>query len=509
MRHSLFYWIVGGFVTGILARSFINLDTGFGLFILLMSFVLGAYFIFTHTAYNSETVKIYSIQFIMCIIIFAASIGMLRYQWFTHYLGDESLQNFIGKNIEAEGVVVGEPAEKENGMRLTIAIDTVATQAGTTTIRETKITALDGPYSRIEYGDRVRITGKLRVPENFKTEGEREFNYVAYLAKDKIFYQISFPKIYIVSKHNGNAVKEILLMIKKKYIENLDAILPYPESRLAAGLTVAGKGVLPKSVQEDFQHSGTMQVVVLSGYNVTIIAEAASALLSSAPKLIAGSISITGIILFTIMAGGSATIVRGSIMAILIVLATLMRRRSHPGRALTLAGFFMLMVNPMLLAFDPSFQLSFLATFALIVVSPIFKKYFSFVTERWNLREVVAATIATQLFVTPFIFYQTGQLSLVALPANLLLFLVIPITMLFSFLAGMAAFLTVTFALPFSWLAFLLLRYELVVVNIFANLPFANIAQPYVPAWLVLAVYGCYGVLILRHGRDEISMKKL
>ncbi|MEJ0001625.1 MAG: ComEC/Rec2 family competence protein [bacterium] len=99
------------------------------------------------------------------------------------------------------------------------------------------------------------------------------------------------------------------------------------------------------------------------------------------------------------------------------------------GRALVLAGVLMILANPMLLAYDVSFQLSFLATVAVVFLSPKIEKYFLWVTPRFGLRDIVSVTVAAYLFVLPFILYEMGNLSLVALPANILVLPFVPVTM--------------------------------------------------------------------------------
>ena len=97
--------------------------------------------------------------------------------------------------------------------------------------------------------------------------------------------------------------------------------MPYLESKLAEGLTVAGKYALPKSTQDEFVKTGTIQVVVLSGYNVTIIADAIISLLWFLPETFGLGISAGFIILFAVASGASATIIRAVIMAIILLVA--------------------------------------------------------------------------------------------------------------------------------------------------------------------------------------------
>lgn len=304
-------------------------------------------------------------------------------------------------------------------MRYKMAIEKINGE----TIETTRVIISAEPYSDFKYGSRVVVVGALELPENFETDTGKTFDYVSYLKKDRIFYVINKPAIKVVAIGEGNKVYTLLFAIKQAFIRNLNEIIPFPESRLAAGLTVAGKKALPQNVQEDFMKSGTMQVVVLSGYNVTIIAETFAMILSKFPKIIASTTGGIGIVLFTIMAGASATIVRGSVMALLVLIAGLYGRQYNINRSLIATAVVMLLHNPMLLVYDPSFQLSFLSTIGLIHFSPVFEKYFEWVTERFQFRSATVATVSTQIFVTPFLIFGSGEISSVAVGANLLVFL--------------------------------------------------------------------------------------
>ena len=81
---------------------------------------------------------------------------------------------------------------------------------------------------------------------------------------------------------------------------------------------------------------------------------------------------------------------------------------------------------------------------------------------------------------------------------NVLILAAIPLTMLFGFLAGVFGFVWGILALPFAWVAYALLAYELVVVEWFARLPFAAITLASFPAWVAALWYAVYGVVIWR-----------
>ena len=131
------------------------------------------------------------------------------------------------------------------------------------------------------------------------------------------------------------------------------------------------KRALGKDLEEVFRTVGIIHIVVLSGYNIMIVADAIMRVLAlfffPRTRLIIG---VGTIALFAILVGLSATVVRASMMAALVLIARGTGRQYAVLRALAFAGTVMLLINPYLLVYDPVFQLSFLATLGLILLSP-------------------------------------------------------------------------------------------------------------------------------------------
>jgi hypothetical protein len=172
----------------------------------------------------------------------------------------------------------------------------------------------------------------------------------------------------------------------------------------------------------------------------------------------------------------------------------------------------MLILNPLTL-WDASFQLSFMATLGLILFTPPMAA----ALERWlgghsiqgRARGWISvpaglliATLAAQLLVTPLMLYYFGQLSLVSIPANLLVLPAQPPVMA----GGMA-----TLAGGLIWepagrvlalIPWLFLTYTNAVVKAAASIPLASVETPALSALLVLLFYGVlFG--ILARGRNS------
>jgi competence protein ComEC len=183
-------------------------------------------------------------------------------------------------------------------------------------------------------------------------------------------------------------------------------------------------------------------------------------------------------------------------MALLVILARATGNIYNITRALFIAAVIMVLHNPYIVAFDPSFQLSFLATLGLIWLSPMIEKRFTLMPSTWGLREFATATIATQIFVLPLLLYQTGLLSMTAFPTNLLVLMFVPVTMLLGFVTGVVGFVSTLLSVPFAYVTYALLSYELAVVDLFASVPFSAITVAAFSIWWVVAAYALYALVL-------------
>ncbi len=214
-----------------------------------------------------------------------------------------------------------------------------------------------------------------------------------------------------------------------------------------------------------------VHIIVLSGYNISIIADSSLKLIGYLPiaKVFRTLLATGGILLFAILTGASATVVRAAIMGILLLWARETGKIYQALAALIFAAFLMTLVNPKVLRFDASFQLSFLATAGLIFLVPRLEKYFKWFPNFWKFREHLLATISTQIFVLPLLLSLGGTFSWATIPANLLILSAIPSTMFFGFISGLAGFFSYYLSWLLAWPAYFLLAYELWVVKIFAG----------------------------------------
>ncbi len=422
---------------------------------------------------------------VLCLVVLSFCLGSFRVLMF-----DREYEFFIeewnGEYVNLSGVVVS-VEEREYRTRVIVALDDV---------RKFKVLVWKELYVNVSIGDVVSFSGIVEVPESFETDTGRVFDYTAYLAKDTVYLEMSEPVSFERTEVRFT-IGRLLSIPREWFLGNIQSVLPEPAGALAGGILLGEVQSLGEDIEEEFRVSGLSHIVVLSGYNITIIAEVIFFLLSFLPLMVASIAGGVGIILFALLVGGGATVVRATIMGLFALVARITRRSYMVTRVLFLAGFLMVLYNPRILADDISFQLSFIATLGLILGTPVLERVFSFVPEKFGLKEVVTTTLAAQIFVLPWILYTIGNLSFVAFPANLLVLPTVPLAMLCSFVVGI---------LPLSIIglpAYVLLGYELFVVHLFAHIPFASVVLPQIPFVGVLLCYCLLFYIVWKYGSFE------
>ncbi|MBU6323741.1 MAG: ComEC/Rec2 family competence protein [Patescibacteria group bacterium] len=467
--------LVGGFAVGIFFRSLVP----FGWPVIGFVFVLAALFVVAafHTPRKSYWL-------IAGFFLFAA-LGAARMQLSDAPLPRAFLPD-IGRKVSYEGTVVGNPDVRDANQHVIVAVSKDGDA--------TRIMAYADRYPEFSADERVRVTGELAVPEAFADEDGRVFRYDKYLQKDGVRFTVMRATLTSLSSAPWWSVPAALAHVKNAFLNALARVLPEPYASLGGGIVIGGKQGLGADLLNAFVTSGLVQIIVLSGYNVMLVANAVMNGFArlKLPKRAAALVGGGVVVLFVLVAGAGSASIRAGLMAVIALYARATGRSYTASRALFAAIVLMLLWNPLLLAFDPGFELSVAATAGIIWLSPLFEKYlmrFKPLAASAFWRMGIATTLAAQLAVLPLIIYETGTLSWVAFPANVIALPVIPWTMGASALAGFAALAFGRYALPFALPAYLLTYALAGIARLSAALPFAALQLPQVPFWLVALAY--------------------
>lgn len=391
---------------------------------------------------------------------------------------DPALDAALGEDISITGTVVAEPDERERSTRLTVELESGA-----------RVLVIAPNHSSIAYGDRIEARGGLGLPQRFETGEGRVFDYPSYLALSGIGYTLSFAAVERIGEGDGSWFVARAIALKRWYVDGLERALGEPHAGLATGITAGEKRGLGEELSETFRVVGLTHIIVLSGYNIMIVIAFFERVLARAGTCVRFGASAFVAVFFVLMTGFASASVRAAAMALIALLARATGRSYIALRALALVALVMILINPRLLTADPGFQLSIIATWGLIMLAPLVESRISFITDSFGLRGIVASTIGTQLAVLPLILYQSGMLSVMSLPVNVLTLPFVPLAMLASFVAGVAGAIAGPLAAVFGGPAYALLSFIIACAELFAVAPFSHVTVPPFPLPILFGVY--------------------
>jgi len=359
-------------------------------------------------------------------------------------------------------------------------------------------------YPTFNYGDVLVVKGKLQPPPVFT-----DFDYAAYLARFGISSVMYYPQLSFVNQKFSFYGQ--LLGLKIKLIDRVNQLLPEPEAAFLNGLLWGAKRSIPTPIREQFNITGTTHIVALSGYNITVLG---LIIFLIAPWLglhrrYAFWLVLLIIVMFILLTGYPASVVRAGIMGILVLIAYRWGGGVKPGILLITSATVMSAINPYILLFDVGFQLSFLATIGLIYLAPVLEKIFISLRislpTKFGLKESVIATSAAIIMTAPLIIYQFGRFSLVALLVNILILFVIPLIMALGFMAVLVSFIFYSGGQLLAWLAYVGLHYVIFITGYFSNFSWAmvNISSP---GLLTILIVYIILILIIFYARRSWSV---
>jgi competence protein ComEC len=352
--------------------------------------------------------------------------------------------------------------------------------------------------TRVDYGDSISFTAAIKKPESFVTDTERVFNYPAYLAVKNIYATARVFEIDIIDRGQGFFVVARLYKTKRYIVAKIVELFPQNEAGLLAGIVIGEQSLVPKDIYKDFQIAGLTHMMVLSGYNITLVTTAVIGLLARLGfgyrwRRMGALIIIP---LFIIMTGLNASSVRAGCMTVMVLLLQITTRIQESWRVVLFALTGMVMINPVALVYDPGLHLSFLAFIGLMYCSPITKKWFARLPSFFRLRDVFSETLGVQLFVLPYILYMSGMVSLLILFSNIATTPFVPVVMMGSLVViGLESTMN-GFAGPIVIIVKLLLTYIVTSARFVAHNEWAIVTVPAIAPIIVLGIYGLFTCII-------------
>lgn len=333
-------------------------------------------------------------------------------------------------------------------------------------------------YPKYKIGEELKLSGKVLVPDILPSHGEKKsFDYSSYLMTKNIGSEMFYPKIELINSE-PNSIVDYLGGWKEHMVGKIDLYVSSPSSSLASGM-LFGNSSISKELNQTFRVAGLSHIIVLSGFNIAIVISFILFVFAFLPLFIRVILASVSVILFVIMVGGEASVVRATLMAFIALLATVIGREYMAKQALIISLLLIIIYEPYALTHDISLHLSFLATAGIVYLSApleiIFKKYFVRLSSQTFI-STFTTTLSAYIITLPYLMYTFGSVSIYALLSNILVLPFVPIAMLVSFLVVSNSYVSHFIALIFGYIDSLIINLMIWIAKAIERLPFSYLS---------------------------------
>lgn len=274
-----------------------------------------------------------------------------------------------------------------------------------------------------------------------------QFDYSKYLHRKNIFYQC------YVNGEISSAVRSDLSFSEKIRQKRLEVLKDINQSEMSPksqeflkGIILADRTEIDSETLQDFNRSGLVHFLAISGTHVVVIFGMFYFLLMKILPLkfrkFVIIISLVFIWVFALFIGFGSSVVRSCIMLTVYFIYVLLQRKPDLLHSLSLSAFVILSVDTQQL-FDVGFQLSFLAVLGIFWLNQPILKYLpkqnNYVKKL--IYNTISISISAQLATIPLVLSYFHQFSFISIIAN---FFIVPfseVIIVFSFvMTGLIGF---------------------------------------------------------------------
>lgn len=427
--------------------------------------------------------------FILIGILLFFIIGGFEYIYIKN-LNVEKFEGFSGQQVAIVGYISSEPDFKDAKITYVINTKTIIKQGKTLEVKgKILFTTLKSENNIYSFGREIIIDGVLSIPKGKRNPGG--FDYQRYLSQSGVSATI-FAKSNSVKIGDITDVNPLIktgIIIRNKVIKVIERSLPSEQAGLLNGMMIGYTAGLDKDLRTAFSDAGLSHIMAVSGMNVAFIVFPLVFLFKKirVKQNFANILIILILILFVYVTGFSPSVVRAVVMAIIVLAGQLIQREADVITSLSLAAIILLLYNPITLL-DVGFQLSFAATFSLILFYKYIKCLLSFKYIPKAIVNLLAVTLSAQVGVLPITAFYFNKISIISVLTNIV---VVPLTGVITILGFIMAILgqiNIFLSQIIGYINYSFLSFILFVTKTSASFPFA-IVKVITPHIIIIFLY--------------------
>ncbi|MDL2223083.1 ComEC family competence protein [Bacteroidales bacterium OttesenSCG-928-M11] len=473
------------FISGIVIQYHVDMKNIYPLFIILSITLLILSFISKYqVSYSMRWIYGIGIAFFL---LFAGSY-LSRQAW------KESDWEISSKEYQYIIRILEEPVEKPRSIMYKARILSAEKQINSDVQNKKIIIYLPKQQAKESFflpGQSIHIKANLTKPKQFS---QSKFDYPLYLRKQSIaatgFIKENDWKLIDIPIPCYEKLKYQALAIRRSLLKQLQIIIPDKDSyALASALMFGYKNDLDKNLKEKFANVGAGHILAISGLHFNVVFGILFyffSFMNVSPK---GRLFRLLIVLpliwgFAFMTGFSPSVNRAAGMTSIWIIGYTFYYRAFSLNSTAATAFLMLLFNPLLL-YNISFQLSFLAVIAIIILNPLSNKIYSsenkILNYTWN---IIYISLAAQIGVLPLSIYYFHHIPTLFLLTNILL---IPLTSLILCLIPLSLLISIYFQDAIILNKVLELMIHL--ITWLNSIPYSSISEIYIDSFQTLSLY--------------------
>jgi competence protein ComEC len=426
---------------------------------------------------------------------------------------------YTGNDVVMQGLVCKNPETSPSKTTLIIEKVKIIQEEGGITANGRVLLSVKNNLTTFEYGDYIKAKTRLRQPHNFNNPGGVDYEKYLLAQDIRALGSIRQPSNIVVLRKKRGAYLKTKLEEYRSYLRtSILETSTVPEGSILQALILGEKRGIPDDIREKFNRAGISHILAISGLHIGIIATlffflAAGLMKSSEYLLLRFSIRKTSalfvvipIIGYAFISGLGISTIRATIMILSFLAALFLGRERDLLNTLAFAALIILIFSPSSL-FDISFQLSFTAVAAILVITPTLSRLLSRKSEGppSPFRKIfssfwlfLAVSISAIAGTAPLIAFYFNRISTVTLISNILIipligFLVLPAGIVFILLAPLST-VAATFMIK---IASFFVGISLSIIDFLASLSIASFSVT-TPTMIEIVVYYLFVITIIK-----------
>jgi competence protein ComEC len=392
--------------------------------------------------------------------------------------------------VEVKGKILDEPKlNRKQKLRFWFQVEQLINSSEKVTGKlYTTVPLLQG--TGLHSGQNITIKGLLYQPQSPSNPGS--FDFKKYLASEGSFAGLSGFEV-TVNKQEKQPIWGFW-QVRQRILRSQLYWLKSPSGQLLSSMVLGGRAVdLPFDLKDSFIKVGLAHILAASGFHVSLLLGMVLFLTRNClgkTQLIIGLITI---ITYISLTGFFPSVIRAGIMGIGVLVGIVTERKVRPLGSLLLAAILILLVNPLWI-WNLGFQLSFLATFGLMVTLPTLQEKLDFIPP--TIANIISIPIAASLWTLPLIAYSFNTIPTYSIIVNII---TTPLVIIISLGGMISGLLGLIYPLAGSAIAWLL-KYPIIwlinIVKFFDQLPGSSWSIGQISLATMLIIYGLM-ILIL------------